>query len=396
MDTDLLRVLQLIHDLGEQLTHNQKVTAALQTQANALRTQASNSVSGFALRRFNTDLSKEFFESELERTNAQIVIENQTLLHENKQLSLLLKEYESTMDTIMAKFRNHALAAQQHELTLTRHYEGLLLARESQMSSNDLALSINTHQSLHRLSHSLRNLLRSMAGENPSNLETDNESQETASINPEELFALVDTLDDKNSAYPGTEGRQDWALEREYEIERLERENEELRHLLGIDPESISATGMDMDAEIARMDAPRHPELSERARNAGNGHGPPGDSSYWETNSTNGGNGVSLQQQIFQPPASPTPNPLPPQQQSPQNGQGAPLQRMDLPRMLQNNRRSGIFGGGQAPRGLVVGTGRGLPNAQVPLPNLWTNQPPSPAVPLTQDRPWSGAVDANR
>lgn len=51
----------------------------------------------------------ETFESELERMNAHFVIENQTLLHENKQLSLLLKEYENTMETIMTKFRNHAV-----------------------------------------------------------------------------------------------------------------------------------------------------------------------------------------------------------------------------------------------------------------------------------------------
>jgi len=51
----------------------------------------------------------ETFESELERMNAQIIIENQTLLQENKQLSLLLKEYENTMETVMAKFRNHAV-----------------------------------------------------------------------------------------------------------------------------------------------------------------------------------------------------------------------------------------------------------------------------------------------
>ena len=51
----------------------------------------------------------ETFESELERMNAQIIIENQTLLHENKQLSILLKEYESTMETVMSKFRNHAV-----------------------------------------------------------------------------------------------------------------------------------------------------------------------------------------------------------------------------------------------------------------------------------------------
>lgn len=43
--------------------------------------------------------------------NAQFVIENQSLIKENKQLSVLLKEYEGTMETIMAKFRNHAVRA---------------------------------------------------------------------------------------------------------------------------------------------------------------------------------------------------------------------------------------------------------------------------------------------
>lgn len=54
--------------------------------------------------------STEIFDSELERTNAQFIIENQTLLYENRQFSLLLKEYESTMETIMSKFRNHAVS----------------------------------------------------------------------------------------------------------------------------------------------------------------------------------------------------------------------------------------------------------------------------------------------
>lgn len=54
----------------------------------------------------------ETFESELERMNAQIIIENQTLLHENKQLSALLKEYEGTMGDIMTKFRHHAVRPQ--------------------------------------------------------------------------------------------------------------------------------------------------------------------------------------------------------------------------------------------------------------------------------------------
>ena len=57
--------------------------------------------------------------------NAQIIIENQTLLHENKQLSALLKEYEGTMGDIMSKFRNHAV----------RHNSASLLVEASLSSS---------------------------------------------------------------------------------------------------------------------------------------------------------------------------------------------------------------------------------------------------------------------
>lgn len=43
--------------------------------------------------------------------NASLVIENQTLLHENKQLGSLLKEYEQTLETVMAKFRSQSVCA---------------------------------------------------------------------------------------------------------------------------------------------------------------------------------------------------------------------------------------------------------------------------------------------
>lgn len=52
----------------------------------------------------------EVFESELERMNASFIIENQNLLHENKQLNAMLKEYEQTLDTVMAKFRAQAVS----------------------------------------------------------------------------------------------------------------------------------------------------------------------------------------------------------------------------------------------------------------------------------------------
>ena len=46
--------------------------------------------------------------------NASLIIENQTLLHENKQLSSLLKEHEQTLETVMAKFRSQAVRMWNH------------------------------------------------------------------------------------------------------------------------------------------------------------------------------------------------------------------------------------------------------------------------------------------
>lgn len=63
--------------------------------------------------------------------NAQIIIENQTLLHENKQLSLLLKEYEGTMETIMAKFRNHAVSVLSRPFIVHRKLKHELISTAS-------------------------------------------------------------------------------------------------------------------------------------------------------------------------------------------------------------------------------------------------------------------------
>ncbi|KAL0951779.1 hypothetical protein HGRIS_008450 [Hohenbuehelia grisea] len=369
MDNELFRVWQLIHELSDQLSLNQKITTTLYTQAGGLKHEADESVSGFSLRRFNTDLSKEVFESELERTNAQIIIENQTLLHENKQLSLLLKEYENTMETIMAKFRNHALAAQQHELTLTRHYETLLLARESQMMSSDLTTSTNFARSVHRLSHHLRNLLRSMAGEIPDAemLVEPDFNQDTEPVDIEELQSLIDALDAKS-----IEGGNDWVVERETEITRLEKENEELRKMLGIDVESLSANGISLDAD--RIDSVRHPQLSQQRRNGSHMQGG-SDSwissrpSYWEP-----GTGTADMGQ----------------------GGGAPLQRaMELQPGPRVNvvRRPAMFGGAARGRGVSLGVGPPPGSASTAT---WNNQPPSQAPLLPWQPPGGSSLDLSR
>jgi len=255
-DNDFLRAWQLLHELSEQTTLNQKMSVNLHALTDILKNEASHVASGFSLRRFNTDISKEVFESELERQNAQIIIENHTLLHENRQLSMLLKEYEHTMETIMSKFRNHSAAAQQHELTLTRHYEQLLHSRESTSMQSDLSSNAAVASSLQRLSENLHALLHSVAGEDPSGTHREGEQGDS-----EEPDKLLDRLLDS---------REDWALERESEISRLEEENEALRKLLGIDKASAEAKGW-LEDEARELASSRYvPIHSPRASSPGN------------------------------------------------------------------------------------------------------------------------------
>ncbi|KAF9532111.1 hypothetical protein CPB83DRAFT_738607, partial [Crepidotus variabilis] len=355
MENELVLVWQIVSELSEQLVHNQKLATGLQNQASVLKEQASHATSGFSLRRVNADISKEVFESELERTNAQIIIENQTLLHENKQLSLLLKEYENTMDNIMSKFRNHALAAQQHELTLTRHYETLLVARDTQSLASNLLNNPNAAHSLYRLTQHLRGLLKSMTGEDNDpyhDLEPDYDSVADEDI--QELHNLLETLNNSDSLYPGTESRQDWALERECEIKRLERENEELRRMLGIDQATMAERGVTLDP--SQLETNRHATfLSSASRRTASVDPYSSRMGYWD--------------QSGQPP---TPS------------LQRPMELQPGMRAGPQARRTGMFGGGQQ-RGGFFGAppGRGVSSLAVNGNSspLWNNQPSSPSPP---------------
>ncbi|KAK7686562.1 hypothetical protein QCA50_010162 [Cerrena zonata] len=262
IENDLVKAWQLLHELSEYNTHNQKLAANLHNVTHNLKGKATDVSSGFALRRVNMDISRETFESELERTNAQIIIENHTLLHENKQLSSLLRDYEQTMETIMARFRSHAHAAQQHELTLTRHYENLLLTRETSSVQLDFSSNTAVSASLERLAMCLRGLVQTLAGEEPgssspqpwrlpspaqqSQLEQSISTyppvpyppspSETRQTKPEPSSrpSSPQLHPEDDSLLSLLDNRADWALEREAEILRLEAENEHLRSLLGI------------------------------------------------------------------------------------------------------------------------------------------------------------------
>lgn len=106
---------------------------------------------------------------------------------------------------------------QERELSLIREYEAKLLAREEENSKKDLDTSTAISYSLARLSYLLRQVLRSQNGE-------DTESP-------------VSRTDDNENREPWTvSAGSDYALERDIELARLEKENEELRRLMGLLP----------------------------------------------------------------------------------------------------------------------------------------------------------------
>ncbi|GAA5938925.1 uncharacterized protein JCM15063_004366 [Sporobolomyces koalae] len=175
--TEMERLWNLLGELSSQLSHNRQQTEELHRRADELRSQAVHTQTGYTLRRFNVDVSKEEFESELERLNVSLVMENQALQQENRQLSSLLKDYESTLDAVMAKFRSYAHASQQHDLELTRHYESLLLSLPVTIPEvshgamdPDQAPPINPahlQSSLSHLASLIRKALRALQGEDP-------------------------------------------------------------------------------------------------------------------------------------------------------------------------------------------------------------------------------------
>jgi len=212
---DLGRLWSLITELSEQLTQNRSVSVSLYGQAGGIKNQAVHSQTGFVLRRFNLDKTQEDYDAELEHMNASMIAENQGLQHDNKQLNALIKEYEQTLETLMSTFRNRAQDVQERELSLIREYETKLLARQEENSAQDLLSSTAVSESLGRISHLLRQFLRSMGGED---------------VDPP-----TTRVDDEEDREPWTAVlAADHALEREIELARLESENEELRRMMGL------------------------------------------------------------------------------------------------------------------------------------------------------------------
>ncbi|KAG7088561.1 hypothetical protein E1B28_012542 [Marasmius oreades] len=219
----------VITELSEQLNQNRNLSVALFGAAGKVKSQALHSQTGFVLRRFNMDKSKEAYDAELERMNAAIALENQTLQHDNKQLNTLIKEYEQTMDTLMTQFRNKAQDVQEHELSLIKEYETKLLALEETNATRDLGTSTAISDSLARISRLLRRCLRAQGGECVF------EAAESGAAD-EELEEVTRSIYEREPWLSQDATQAERALEREIELARLEKENEELRRMLGLRP----------------------------------------------------------------------------------------------------------------------------------------------------------------
>lgn len=223
----------------------------------------------------------------------------------------------------------------------------------------------NAVQSLNRLTQHLRGLLKTMAGEEAEPFHN-NDSYDDFALSEgqlQELNTLLETAIAKNENYPGLEERQDWVVEREYEIARLEKENEDLRRMLGIDEASLSERGITVEAD--RLESGRYSTFlssAHRRNTTGSNEFYSSRLGYWENSGSSGGSGSSGSGNG--------------------NGNGQPptpaLQRpMDLQpgmRFGPQARRTGIFGGGQQRGGYPGGSGRGVSLALGNSPSLWTNQ----------------------
>ncbi|PWN25191.1 hypothetical protein BDZ90DRAFT_234391 [Jaminaea rosea] len=251
---DMHRLWSLIVDLSAQLNMNRQQITSLQSQLQTLKAHSVHSNTGFALRRFNVDVSKETFESELERLNVHLAQENNDLRWENKMNDRLIKEYEQCLDMVMRKFRAFSHATQTHTLKLTQYYEDLLSSNTHDVAAVSLHAQTSLSQTLSNLGSLVRNALREVEGEAPSPPPTigghDDEDDAGANVG-EGSSATASSSSRKRQQssqqaqqlWPGSGGytgkagdlaaqRSDAALEREAELQMLRYENETLKEIL--------------------------------------------------------------------------------------------------------------------------------------------------------------------
>lgn len=169
------------------------------------------------------------------------------------------------MQDVMQKFRAICAAATEHELKLHHYYTNLIAQLQESHSTTTLLDSTTLSTLLTRLSVLIRAALRNLNGEDDPGFELPQSSDLNKTI---EAIANSSWLGDQGSGggYSGTQGRRDWALEREGEISRLEEENRMLRDMLGISND-VDLAQMTADAvEQARKEDREAREREELTR----------------------------------------------------------------------------------------------------------------------------------
>ncbi|KZT64624.1 hypothetical protein DAEQUDRAFT_769544 [Daedalea quercina L-15889] len=299
-EQDIMRIWSLLTEVSEQLTQNRSTSISIHNLTSGSKSQAIHSQTGFVLRRFNLDKPKDVYDAELERMNVAMSAENQTLQNDNRQLNALIREYEQTLENVMTQFRERAYEVQQHELAILREYESAIVQRETEALDAALSASNSRSESLARLGRLLRALLKKVNGEDlsgceaamaeeassrlvastsrtlvlpptdrkpdedeprgdPAEGEGESSAESSGAVRPEE----VDNDDDPDKLQRRIAAAE-WALERESELARLERENEELRILLrGVLNAETAAVRV---APVARRPGQELAEISEDGR----------------------------------------------------------------------------------------------------------------------------------
>ncbi|KAK7690350.1 hypothetical protein QCA50_007007 [Cerrena zonata] len=238
-----MRLWNLLNEVSDQLNQNRSISNTLHNIAGGVKAQAIHSQTGFVLRKYNLDKTQEDYDAELERMNAAMSAENQSLVNDSKQLGALIKEYEQTLENVMTTFRKRANEVQERELAIIREYETKLLIHETEELVKLLENTTSQSSSLTTLGVTLRMMMRSLQGEEPEYLPEDFDADGSVSRDPTHIASSLSLnlpsgvnsleLNETEVAQKEKElAAAEWALERECELARLERENEHLRNLL--------------------------------------------------------------------------------------------------------------------------------------------------------------------
>jgi hypothetical protein len=123
---------------------------------------------------------------------------------------------------------------QEHELELIRSYETQIIAREDADAAVALSNTTAVSEALTRLSHILRQYMRTLGGEPLA-------SPDPPQINVLDTVGASSQSDRDKEEWERERSRAEgeaavWALERECELSRLEAENEVLRRMMGLLP----------------------------------------------------------------------------------------------------------------------------------------------------------------